>query len=227
MKRKIQKIIDTGKVGLSALGLGALSLFAPVKTNAQESNINANAEVIRANPNRLSSVRANAFYELPGNVNSYTFADFYSDGDSFFGKSIHDRELIGRINAACEVAFGNGFPNRYSLGVSLNLPTPEGSFSSLKYLPLSANKEGIIRDTSIIGYTAGASLPLGLDLFSFGDHSIERGKFKWGYSEVDITKPIGRNLELGVRGIFTGNGTSKPDAHAGAFLRFKIDSTKN
>ncbi len=173
------------QIALLWAGLGAL----------YGSNINAqdiNAEVIKSLKPASSYGRLNADYQLPTGIKGYTFAEFYSDGNSYFSKTTFTKPVIGNVSAMGQMVNGTGFEDHAGLGVSVVIPTPDHTFAKAYIVPRYLSSAGSpIDNKCVAGYYAEANLPLDMKISSFGEVNLNgKNGAEWMYGELNLEKKL-------------------------------------
>jgi len=221
----MKKLRQPGKKALSTLlipiALVGSIYLAPKKTHA---DINGSLEAIVSEKKENSYARLNGFYQLPGEINGFTFLEFYKDGKGFFGKSMLTKGLSKTFSVKGELVHINEPVTYAGVGLGLNLPMPKGSYGSLKVLPVWVDKQGKYAPNKVIvGYVAGADLGKGWSMSSFGEANIaaKQGP-KWCYGEVAVTKEIGKGVNVGYIPALKPVGKLAPkiESRVGVQIRF-------
>ena len=215
------------KYWLIALGLGALLGVTQIKdSQAQEPNkraITAYVEGVQSENNPASFIRPNVFYTLPGDLNAYSFGEFYRD-EGYFGKTNLNREIKHGIKPGTELVYGSGFNDRAGLGINYQVPRlPKGSSLSVKTIPFWFDKNGYIDDRLMIGYFGSIDFPYGISLSSFGEINLRnKNGPQWGYGEVSLTKRLNHRLGISYNPLLKNDGNLSPKLEHAVSVRLDL-----
>ncbi len=169
-----------------ALWLTGMSAIASINANAQ----NLDIEFIKSLEPKHSYVRPNATYTLPAGIKGYTFAELYSDGNSYFSKTNLTKSLTDNVAIMGQGVTGSGFDDHAGLGVSATIPTPENTFAKAYIIPTYVASDGSsVKNKTVAGFYAEANLPLDFKVSSFGEVNITGTKgAEWMYGELNVEK---------------------------------------
>ncbi len=160
-----------------------------------------------------SYLRPSMTFALPGQIKGYSFVEMYKDGAGYLGKTILKRPLGDGTFALDSVTVHGDEPfTRTSLGASVSLPMPKGSYASVKFLPIWIDKSGkLIHERMVIAYAAGVDCGAGVTLASFGDIDVgPKSGSQWGYGELSLMKKFSKSFEAGYCGALIGHGDATP-----------------
>lgn len=170
----------------------ALTAATVLPAQAQNSNI----ELMQTKDQSTSRVRPNLFYELPGDVKGYTFAEFYEDGGAYLAKSSLNKNLKGSLDAQLQVVNGSGFTDQAGLGVDYKIPTGDNTFAKVKALPVYVGFDGKrVQNKAVIGFYVDRKVyvPVLKDIhvvaFSEINLAAKDGP-AWSYGEIHAQKSL-------------------------------------
>ena len=201
---------------LSLIGAGIITalILLPTNANAQDNNVKASVDVVRSENQPVSFIRPNVFYALPLGIKGYTFGEFYNEGNNYFSKTILEGKLDDNSAAGLvgHVVTGSGFNTQAGLGLNAVVPSPEGSFVKLSFLPIFADSKGrMVNNKAVGGYFGSVNLPLGINLSSFGEINLDaKGGPKWGYGEISLSKNITDKLAVAYNPLLKNQGKLNP-----------------
>jgi hypothetical protein len=137
---------------------------------------------------------------LPYNTKVSGFVDFYEKDAGYFGKTIVEKGLIGKLNFRTHIESYKEPFTRVGFGLSYALPTPKGTFAKLCYLPVFVDKEGEkIDNKQVVGLALGAELPYDCSLLAFGEMNVAaKNGVQWAYGEVELAKRFGEEKRFSV-----------------------------
>jgi len=201
----MKKILKNLAVGTMA---GAISLLPMKNANAQ---LNGSIEAIKSFKPKQSYVRPCLFYDLPANIKGFTFLEFYQDGDSFFGRTKLTKEVAKGIGLRGDIVHGSGFPNKYGLGLNVNIPNKK-VFTNFYLTPFFVNnKLKKIENKVLSGYFVNIELPLNMQLSSFGEWNLNgKNGVEWTYGELNLEKKLNKNLSVSYNPALKNRGAGKP-----------------
>ncbi len=169
-------------------------LLGGARSKAQ---VDANVEAIKSFKPEKSYIRSNMFYKLPLDIKGYTFMEFYPD-ESNFGKTTISKDVVDKVGIMSQAVHGTGFDDMYGLGIKTELPMPEKGFAEVYIAPVWIDSKGKhVENRNVAGYFATISLPLDLQLSSFGEVNLAGpSRVEWNYGEISIEKPIDKHLSI-------------------------------
>ena len=199
---------------IGALATGATSLVGAEVAMAQ--NADVSLEFLKPQTENLQRARINAFYEIPGGVNAYTFVEHYTGDDSNLSKTILSKNIYKGLTVNKDVVVGTGFRHA-NLGVGFGTGNKKG-FLSLKFLPLTYGKDGFRQD-NVVGvagsYDTSRFIP-DSNLEGFLEASLGKGlNFdpKVSFGELYFNKDINLGKNRGTLGV--GIGADITDTNQG------------
>ncbi|MFA5797666.1 MAG: hypothetical protein WC916_06575 [Candidatus Woesearchaeota archaeon] len=177
-----------------ALWIAGISAITSMNIHAQ----NVNAEVIKSLKPGSSYERLNAEYQLPAGIKGFTFAEFYSDGNSYFSKTALTKQVVENVGVMGQMVNGSGFDDHAGLGVSIVVPTPDKTFAKVYVVPKYFTSNGTPVDNKCVaGYYAEAELPLDMKISSFGEVNLNgTNGVEWMYGEVNLEKKLTDNISI-------------------------------
>lgn len=197
----------TFKKTLIGIPLAGALLFG--QANAQHK---ISAEAIKSEKENSSYFRGNANYNLPSDVKGYTFGEFYSNGDSYFSKTTLSKAVYDRFGVQAQAVIGSGLTDRLSIGPNAVLPTPEGTFAKMYWMPtwITAEKGRKVSNRSMLGYFVSADLPLDFTASSFGELNIAgKNGAEWGYGEISLGRKLADKLTLSYNPALKNRGSGE------------------
>ncbi|MFH0949530.1 MAG: hypothetical protein V1802_03510 [Candidatus Aenigmatarchaeota archaeon] len=207
---------------IPAIGLATLASFYTGNSQAGQSDIKANVEIVRPEDAKVSFVKPNIFYPLFG-TDAYTAFRFFGD-KSYDAKTCLTKKISEKLSAYSEFVYGSKINNRIGFGAIYSISLPNGSVK-IKSLPFWADGDGYIEDRAMIGYTGGVKLPLGFNLSSFGEFNCASKKgSEWGYGETALMKELSENLSFGLNFLMKkkADGMLAPKIDPSLNLKIKI-----
>ena len=167
------------------------------------------AEAIKSEKENSSYFRGNANYNLPADIKGYTCGEFYGDGNSYFSKTTLSRNIHGNFGVQTQAVVGSGLTDRLSVGPNVVIPTSEGTFAKMYWMPawITAAKGKKVENRSMLGYFVSANLPLGFTASSFGELNIAgKNGAEWGYGEISVGREIADRLRVSYNPALKNNG---------------------
>ena len=193
----------TAGIAMATLGLiaeraeaGNLKLYQPTGNDAQGQYVETNI---------FSDVK-------PLGVNHFTFLDHYANG-GYFGKSMFTKPIAEGLSAKVQAVHANDVASQTRWGFEYSVPNmPEGTCANVAFLPVSANGDGRVEDSSMLEYFTSVDLPHNATLSSFGGWNVAAEGTPWTYGQVDLTVPVSDSVSAGLRLALIGDGDSIPKA---------------
>lgn len=194
---------------LIGVGITLGSIFLPKVADAQ---VTGNLKYVHsADGIERSYPEIYTFYKLPKEINGFSFMYFYNSGQGYFGKTILNKKIAGRIGIKSESIHINEPITQEGLGLTASVPyLPENASLSVDFLPFWFDKNGRIPSRSSVGYFGSVNLPANFQFSSFGKWVFGNGKGpKWGYGEAELTAKLGP-FRVGYNPALIGDGDAIP-----------------
>ncbi len=207
MKQTLQKM---ALVGLTSLNM----LFGGLEARAQSPKVSGDLSYFLSRESESTAqnsyAEVNHSTKLTDKVKLSGAMDFYNSSAGYFGKTSLDTSLGKGVSLRLQGVHGNDLLTQVGAGLSYALPMPNKTFALVRYLPIFTDTDGDkVDNKQIVGYYASASLPHGLNLWSFGEANIDGANGpQWAYGEVELSKNLG-NLSVGANLQMNGQGAGK------------------
>jgi len=163
---------------------------------------------------------------FPYNFKVSGFMDLYEDGNGYFGKTIVEKGLAGRLNFRGHIVHIDDPFSQAGFGLSYALPTPKGTYAKVGYLPFFLDSEGQHMDhKQALCFGAGVDLAKDVTLSAFGEMNVaaEKGP-QWSYGEIELAKKFGKHLSVGANLQLNcqGPGEEAPEVVPRLSLRYRF-----
>ena len=186
-KAAMRKTAKTAKTTAAAVTVFAAMLLAPSRIDAA-----GNTRYIAPEGKSTAYVETTVAYKLPLGVKGSTFIDLYAGDGGYFGKTHIEKGVVGKANLKSTVVHSNDLFTQVGLGANAIVPTPKWMFAKFGVLPVWHDGKAVVEHNSTFEYFIKLSLPLGLELSSFGEWNFAAlGGPKWTYGEVAFGRKIG------------------------------------
>lgn len=189
--------------------IGIVSFF-PVKA---ESQVNGNIKYLQTAEKESvlgSYVEAKALYKLPGNINGFSFVDFYKNERGYFGKTNLTKSLKGGLSAKVQNIYVNEPFTEAYLGFNYRIGEKDKYSISVDVLPVVINSEKDWKQNQRADYSVRANLPYDMTISNFGSWKFERLENpEWTFGELNITKHVGE-VNFGYSGALNSDGDAAP-----------------
>ena len=209
-------------------GLASLAvLTAPKKAEAQ-GNVHGNVEYIQSQVSENSYPKLNMFYNLPGRVNGYTFAEFYKADKGYFGRTNLNRPITHGVGPRTTIVHDGAPFSQVGLGIGAVVPNmPRNVSASVGLLPVWLDNQGrIVRNKTEIQYFVNANLPLGFNINSFGNLNVaDQEGPQWSYGEISAGRNIGP-IRLSYNPALRNNGNAMPRLEHRAKVTLNFGGTR-
>ncbi len=210
-KNGLRSLVASSLVGLAALTQGAFAQtnqVAPVKTSG---DVTYFVSEEAKSPSQNSYAEINHSTKLPNGTSVSGFMDLYRNDAGYFGKTVVEQSLTDRLNLRSHVMHINEPLSQAGVGASYRLPTPQGTFAKVSFLPYFVDTKGEqVDDKQIAAYFVQATLPFNSQIFSFGEINVDGTDGpQWAYGEVELAKNIGDRVSIGANLQLNGKGAGK------------------
>ena len=159
-----------------------------------------------------SYIEPNTFYNLPGDVNGSTWLELFQNGEGYFGETNLEREVTNGFNVNTQIQHCNALANRVGVGVSRQVPTPEGTYLKISAFPIWFDEEGRQENTVEMAYFGEVQLPYGFSANSFGDWNLaSEDGVQWDYGEVDLGREVAKGIRLSYNPALLNDGGAVPE----------------
>jgi len=174
-----------------------LALGLCANTYGQSTNPQISLELIKSKQDEKSFVRPTITKPISEKMSITGFLELYGDGESYYGKTTASYKLNSFLSGIAQVNYGNGFNNRYGLGLAVT-----GQFDKLRLkaytIPQFWEIDGKRVPRSIVGYSFGLELPYDFKLSGFGDINLNGKKgAEWSYGEIGLEKMLSKEISIG------------------------------
>jgi len=199
---------------------GALTLL-PTKAKAE---LDGNIRGILSSKSRGSYIEINAFYKLGKDISGFTFLDYASNGDTYYGRTSLDKPIRGNVGIKCQIVHGSGFPNQAGIGMTCVIPKlPKNVFANVSFIPLWIDKEGFKQNLMRLGYFGEAKLKKNCYISGFGEWNVAaEGGIKWEYGEVSLGKKINPKLQIEYNPALMPDGDAMPSLEHRVAVQYNL-----
>lgn len=209
--KTIQKI----KIGIATLAAALMLSYGTAIAQTK-----ATVEVIKSTETGKTYIRPSLSYKLPGEIKGYSFEELYSDR-TMFGKTSLTKSITDEQGLLMQAIYGTAPKTTIGAGLYSKIPSPNGTFVKVHYVPFWIDMDGKKVDKSIIGYFASINLPLDLKLSSFGELDVSKSP-KWTYGEIGLEKKITDDMTISYQPALIGKGKVTPTLEHRIDLKIKL-----
>jgi hypothetical protein len=182
---------------------------------------------IETNESKTSHAKLKSNYTLLGNVNGFTFTNFYKQF-GYFGETEIDKGLVKGIGPKVKLTHANHPFSKATFGVSGIVPyMPKNTFTKISLLPVSVDNEGNLDDVMSANFLTSVNLPFDFNLSAFGGWNFDGNKKpQWNYGELDLSKKVS-NFVIGYNPSLTNNGDFSPELNHRLRIGYAFGGNKN
>lgn len=171
-------------------------------------------------------VRTTATSELPGNIDTFAFADFYGrSSNAFYSEANINRKFYNDLGLRLEWNGGSVMNDTFRAGPSFNPRLHDKLFLDMKFYPLTVGSNSGVKKTGQVGLFGRLDLPGKFFVENWTDFDINYGSSTGNrrlnvLSETTFGREIIKRLYAEVQAAYNVNVKDKVEGRAG--LRYKF-----